>query len=388
MQSNRRSPLYHSWIRLILIMGLALGILGYAPAVAPGKTALADPPPPQEQMVESPSELDIQPPTFTPPEAQAVDREREAEIRAGLAALEIARQVGPEAVVALLDTLRGEALDLAMDEIVEAQIQLVRTAPPREPTPPISPDEEEAMLRAQLAREAANRSRALRRYDVPTEDQSLIPNLELQITSPTAPTADITVGSSPCTYTTVAAAITAANPGDRLLIEGGVTFAENLVISISLTLQGGYGGCGSGSSARTTIDGTNSGRVIDIYGDLNVSLENLDIINGNVGWGGGVRVGSNTDLRGTNLRIYNNTATTYGGGVRLWGARATFTSTNIYNNTAPLGGGVYGTVYNNSAPALNLPASADVYDNQALTGNSLGGGVYMSGGHGVAGLRL
>ncbi len=50
-----------------------------------------------------------------------------AEVAAGMAALEAARQVGPEAVVALLDTLHGPALDLAIDEIQRAQEALRET---------------------------------------------------------------------------------------------------------------------------------------------------------------------------------------------------------------------------------------------------------------------
>ena len=333
--------------------------------------------------------------------------EREAEIRTTLAAFETAREDGPEAVVALLDTLRGEALDLVMDEIVEAQEQLAEMAPPRPPTSPISLAEEEALLQAQQVTEAANRAQALALRDDPAEGQTQISESANQQAYPARPTADLTVGNG-CTYATIGAAITAANPGDTLLIEGGRTFAENLTIPISLTLQGGYNGCASGSTARTTIDGSASNSVIRVQYGLEVTLENLDITNGSTGmegggiqfalnsgtgllnlahvdvygntgrWGGGIWIGQNAEVVGTDVEIYDNTATTYGGGVRLYGGRATFSNhSNIRGNSAPSGSGVYGTLQSGFAPSLSLPSSTDVYDNQALTGDGSGGGVYM-----------
>ena len=50
---------------------------------------------------------------------------------------------------------------------------------------------------------------------------------EVALADSNAPTFDHTVGDD-CTYPTIAAAINAANPDDRILIEGGVTFAENI----------------------------------------------------------------------------------------------------------------------------------------------------------------
>ncbi|MEE8391131.1 MAG: S8 family serine peptidase [Anaerolineae bacterium] len=349
-------------------------------------------------------------------EAQATEgeesraAEREAELQDALAELEAARETGPEAVVALLDTLTGPALDLTMDEIVEAQERLAESAPPPPETAPVSEAEEQAALDVQQAVQAANRAQALTRFDDPAEGQSQIPNPKSQISNPAAPTADLTVGSG-CTYATIAAAISAANPGDRLLLEGGVTFVENVIVNKNLTLQGGYDGCASGSTARTTIDGNASGRVFEVYNGLNVTLQNLNITNGNTGndgggirfaagvgsgtlnltnvdvyantatWGGGLWVGKDAEVVGTDVEIYNNTATTYGGGVRLYGGRATFSDySNIRDNSAPLGGGVYGTLQDTYAPSLDLPSSADVYDNQALAGSGLGGGVYMQEG--------
>jgi uncharacterized membrane protein len=330
-----------------------------------------------------------------------------AAVEAEIAAFEIAHQAGPRAAVALGDTLRGQARDLALDEIQQAQESLVEAAPPAPDSAPISAAEEEALQQAQQAVEAANRAQALALYTDPAENQPLTSSPQPQVSSPTRPAADLTVGAG-CTYATIASAIAAAIPGDRLLIEGGVTFVENLYIPISLTLQGGYDGCASGSTARTTIDGNVTNSVINIYDGLEVTLENMNITNGYSGvegggiqfaigglgglltmnhvdiygntgyWGGGLWVGPDAEVVGTDVDIYDNTSPTYGGGVRLYGGRATFSGfSNIYDNTAPSGGGVYATREDGYAPRLDLPSDADITDNQALTGNGLGGGIYM-----------
>jgi predicted outer membrane repeat protein len=406
MQLNQKPCSCRPGPHLALIVCLILGIVGYAP----DQVVLADPPPPfqGEEVVEGQPEWDVQLPTPTPPAAPGVgrDRERKAELRAGLAALEIALQQGPEAVLALRDTLRGKALDLAMSDIVAAHRQLARSAPPRPTTTPINEAEELAALQAQAALGAASRARALARHDDPAENQAQIPNIKSQVSSPNAPAADLTVGDG-CDHATIGSAITAANPGDRLLLEGGRTFTENLTIPISLTLQGGYTGCVSGSSDPTTIDGGGSGSVVVINASLSVTLTNLNLTNGNFGgegggirfalgsggglltlnyvdiytntavWGGGLWIGPNGQVVGTDVDIYNNTATTYGGGARLYGSSATFSDSNIYNNNAPSGAGVYGTLQASFVPQLNLPSYANIYSNDALTGNGLGGGVYM-----------
>jgi uncharacterized membrane protein len=331
-----------------------------------------------------------------------------AALEAEIAAFEIARQASPRAAAALRDTLSSAALDLLESEIEEAEELLSESAPPRPPTAPVSPAEEEAALQAQLVLEAISRARALADYTDLGEGRYLVraPHPPAQTPDSARPAADLTVGSG-CTYATIGAAVAAAGPGDTLLIEGGVTFPERFTIPISLTLRGGYNGCDSASMARTTIDGGAGGRVIVINPGLDVTLENLNVTAGSTAldgggiwfapgtgtglltlgnvhiygntaqWGGGLWVGANAEVVGTDVEIYNNTATEAGGGVRLWGGRATFSDSNIRNNNAPVGGGVSGIIRDDYAPRLDLPASADVRDNQALSGAGLGGGVYM-----------
>jgi len=195
---------------------------------------------------------------------------------------------------------------------------------------------------------------------------------------PVLAAADLTVGSAPCQYATITEAMAAAHTGDRLLIEGGVTFAGELYVNKSLTLQGGYPGCGSGSSERTTIDGGGTNRAMYIYGNLNVTLENLNIVNGyTTGSGAGIYVNANTRLTGVNLDIAHNTSNAQGGGLRLLGGTVVLTNTNIHDNTAANGAGVYAEFSNGYAPTLELRESSTIYNN---TASDYGGGIYMYGG--------
>ncbi|MCA9933474.1 MAG: hypothetical protein KC415_06095, partial [Anaerolineales bacterium] len=326
-------------------------------------------------------------------------------LRADLAAFEAARQQGPEAVLALGETLHGQSRDLVMGEIVAARSQLPLEFPTSYLVPGNPPDEETAVL-AQVARDEASRAQAFNFVIDPREGGDATGEIpQSPPTLPDQPAADRTVGSG-CTYATIGAAVAAANPGDRLLIEGGVTFNENVAIGINLILQGGYAGCASGSTAHTVIQGTGSTSTMIVNAGLAVTLENLEITNGVTGvegggirfavgggtgtltlqnvyiygntavWGGGLWVGPSAQVLGTNVNVYNNTASVYGGGVRLYGAQAVFTDTNIYANNAPLGAGVYGTL-ETTAAALDMRSYADLYGNQALTGSGQGGGVYM-----------
>ncbi len=327
-------------VHLSLLFLLVLGGTVYIPAASPGVVLADTPPPPAEEAL--PPALVSAPPTPPPPSTE------QAELYAELAALEQARQEGPEAVLALAQTLRGAALDAAMPEIVEAHRRLALAAAPPQPS----------------------QSSAL--------------------------AADRTVGNG-CTHATIAAAVAAANPGDRLLIEGGVTFNEDVDIDQDLTLEGGYDGCASGSTDHTIIVGSGAGSVIDVNNGV-VTLRNLQITGGaaigggvdanndahvtldnthvtaNVGtYGGGLYVGGTSFMTLTNgSQIDNNTATMAGGGARVWG-KLVITSWlgGITHNTAPYGGGV-------SVPGGVLELRpGHVGNNQATAADGHGGGIHV-----------
>ncbi len=78
-----------------------------------------------------------------------------------------------------------------------------------------------------------------------------------------------TVCAVGCTHTTIQAAIDTADNGDTILVTDG-TFVENLVITRSLTLLGGYTGLPGDTTSRTPratiIDGGVAGSVVYIGG--------------------------------------------------------------------------------------------------------------------------
>jgi hypothetical protein len=226
----------------------------------------------------------------------------------------------------------------------------------------------------------------------------LPPSVQAQATDRTA--ADLTVGSG-CTYPTLAAAITAAGNGDRILIEGGVTFAENIIIdSKNLTLEGGYSGCASGLTDLTTLDGGALDHTVTLSGTSVVTLKKLNITNGNAGNGGGVYVINTSSVTLDKTDVYNNTAangggmyvaapasviltndsdihhntaTTIGGGVRLWGTlTGNDWNSSITDNSAPDGGGV-------SVPGGELQLNGShIMRNTATDVDGRGGGIYAS----------
>ena len=313
-----------------------------------------------------------------------------------MAELEGARAAGAGALRALLDHLTGEALDLAVDELHE----LVKNEPPS--VLPVAP--------AISLEEETQANLAAQRIADPSQDESAegipVGSAAPESNDTLAPAVDRTVGPG-CTYATIAAAYAAASPGDRLRLAGNVTFAEHVTISKNLTIEGGYNGCTSASTAPTTIDGTASGTVM-VINQGTVALSNLIITNGSYAgegggirfgmsaagaltltnvevhhntatWGGGVWIGSDSSLTATGLNIHDNTATSYGGGLRLFGGRAALNNANIHHNSAPYGGGVYGSLESAVAPSLNLAASADIYSNTA-GGAGQGGGLYLANG--------
>ncbi len=327
---------------------------------------------------------------LTPIEA---DQERQ------MAELEQAREVGAGAIRELLSTLNGAALDLAQDELSEL-----------EPNEPLAPPHDTGAISPEIEAQANLQAQQTPKIEVyPPDDplEGIADNVPVNDFSfDVSPKADLTVGPG-CTYATIAAAITAANPGDHLYLAGNVTFTEHVTLSKNLTIEGGYNGCTSASSLPTTIDGTSNGIVMDISQGT-VSLSNLVILNGNSGvegggirfgitsagsltltnieihhntaqWGGGIWIGSNSDLTATGLNIHDNSAVSYGGGLRIFGSRVTLSNSNIHHNTAPYGAGVYASIGNTYAPSLNLSSAADIYSNTA-SGTAQGGGLYLANG--------
>jgi len=182
-----------------------------------------------------------------------------------------------------------------------------------------------------------------------------------------------------------------------------VSFAEELAIAKDLTLIGGYNGCDSGSSTRTTIDGSSlsgttlvevtigsvvlkelrivdgsgtfSGGGIDVFNGADVLLDHVDVLGNNASYGGGVYVRSTAVVTATNNSwIASNTATHTGGGVRVFGTFTALEESDIEDNIAADGGGI-------GADSANVTLNdSSVRYNQATDADGMGGGIYAING--------
>ncbi|MCB0208432.1 MAG: DUF5123 domain-containing protein [Anaerolineae bacterium] len=148
--------------------------------------------------------------------------------------------------------------------------------------------------------------------------------------------------------------------GVRPFNDGGTVVNQTILITKSITIQGGYtktnnlGGPSNPETNPTVLDALDSGRVVYITMPQTISsslivIEGLHLRNGSGNNGAGVLVRSGV-VSMTHNRIYSNTATSGGGGalyveagtVTLQGDNLLETGDNlIYANTAPDGGAIY-----------------------------------------------
>jgi len=163
-------------------------------------------------------------------------------------------------------------------------------------------------------------------------------------------------------YTTVQAAVDAANEGDVVKVAGycfgvearaGVT--QTVYISKSLTLRGGYTTTNWTTSDPeanpTTLDAEGQGRVLYITGDIAPTIEGLRVTGGDAtGLGGDPH--------------YEEDA---GGGLYIITATATISNNQVFGNTARIGGGLF------------LLYSAAGLSGSIITANTAygGGGLYL-----------
>lgn len=178
-----------------------------------------------------------------------------------------------------------------------------------------------------------------------------------QIARAAGPTCTVNSSGVGVDYATIQAAINDTGCTTINVTTVG-THTENLTINRSLTLNGA-------GKTSTIIDGNGTDRVVTIDGaGIIVRINDLRITNGDATGaatsfrnGGGILVTNNATLRGTNLQIDRNLAsstnTGFGGGVAINTASVYLTSTMIYSNTADQRSGV-------------------------LTGNGRGGGMYVN----------
>jgi hypothetical protein len=201
------------------------------------------------------------------------------------------------------------------------------------------------------------------------------------------------VGPGP--YPTIQAAINDSNC-DPINIPAG-TFAENLNIARSLTVQGA-------GKTSTIINGGGTGRVVTINGaglvvyinDLRVTGGNATSAASNPGFGGGILIAGGATLHGQNLQIDNNVASTgsstgFGGGLAVRDGSAYLTGTMVFLNVAKgggtavthqgQGGGLYAAGNLGAGRAIlsltNSQVTTNTAYNVASTARGAGGGLYV-----------
>ncbi len=186
-----------------------------------------------------------------------------------------------------------------------------------------------------------------------------------------------------CDYTSVQAAVDAANDGDVIKVAEGVyadisarlapddyyspnpnvrPITQVVYISKTITIQGGYTTTNWSIpyplTQPTTLDAREQGRVLFIVGNISPMIEGLRITGGNAdglgGWwnnsGGGIYVLTATAVISGN-EIFSNTADS-GGGVFISRSAAVLNHNGIYSNTASRqGGGV--AIISKSSPMLS-----------------------------------
>jgi hypothetical protein len=157
-----------------------------------------------------------------------------------------------------------------------------------------------------------------------------------------AEAATLEVGASGYPYTSIQAAITAASPGDTVLVHDGI-YLENINFSgKAITVKSENG------AAKTIIDANSNGRgVTFISGEGSGSvLDGFTIRNGIQNgsgygdWGGGILCYSSSPTI-TNCIISGNRAYAGGGIASVSGSSPTITNCFISENYAFLGGGIF-----------------------------------------------
>lgn len=140
-----------------------------------------------------------------------------------------------------------------------------------------------------------------------------------------------TVCASGCKYTSISAAIAAAEAGDTIKILDAVHIESNIVVDRSLTIEG------LGAN-KTAVDGAQNGTIFTVDSGVTAKLQNLMIRNGlSNTYGGGIL--SDGTLTITNSALTGNFAYFGGGGIEN-GGTLSVTDSTFSDDSAAFGGGI------------------------------------------------
>ncbi len=155
---------------------------------------------------------------------------------------------------------------------------------------------------------------------------------------------------SGCDFSSLQIAIDSVNDRDTLLVSNDAIFPLDAVIDKTLTIRGGYSSCTAEDPGEvaTRIQGVGSSTPVSIIRppsaiSLRVTLENLEITQGNASFGGGIYAEGDLQLNLRDVTIADNAASFSGGGIMLFDTvlATLYGDVMISSNTAVRGGGLH-----------------------------------------------
>jgi len=206
-------------------------------------------------------------------------------------------------------------------------------------------------------------------------------------------------------FTTVGAAMLAAQPGDQVWVAAG-HYVEQVQLYGGVRLYGGFAGTENPltfdvadrdlTANVSILDGAEAAdSVVQAFWEdaQPTRIDGFTITNGSATWGGGIRVHGVSPTIANNV-ITGNTASSHGGGVYLHNSAADVVGNTILANTAYRGGGVYysastspltanqllGNRATNSGAGLYVNGQSPLVSRNVFVGNSAdtsGGGITL-----------
>ncbi len=176
------------------------------------------------------------------------------------------------------------------------------------------------------------------------------------------------VCASGCEYTTIQAALTAADPGSTVRVCAGtytIPRSVDLKIERNLTIIGAGSGDGGVIIAG---DGSPRPAIVQVASGA-VELRDLAVTGGEGVGGGGIAILSGATLTLTRVLVADNDGR-YGGGINNFGTVTLNAGTLLTRNASSSGGGIY----NKGSAILNSGSTIEL--NTAL---GVGGGIYNEG---------
>ena len=186
---------------------------------------------------------------------------------------------------------------------------------------------------------------------------------------------DVCEDDSECPFTSILAAVDAANPGDTIAICKG-TYRGNVVIAKNLTLIGA-------GQENSTLQGEGDGSAVTIAADVTVTIQGVAITGGTgtpvSGEPEGGGIFNQGELTLVGCVVFENQALFGGGIFNHERARLTLDATVVGGNVAqsidPNVGSYGGGLYNRFGALLNITNGSRVTDNRAENA----AGIYNNG---------